>query len=274
MRKKSKPGDPFPAFAIAGTHVVLLGWDYPAASIRKDEVLGFAIERTRHSDGEVIWLPGMKTFEAVDPTPAPGVPVSSYKNPLQTFQWSDYTVDEVHEYTYRIVPRCGTPTALKDGADVKLEVKTEGTQVGEHAVFFNRGAVASQEYARRFQNRTPDEVGQAAFDWLSRGLIEGLEAYIKQADDGDELYGAFFEFKNKEIYTALLEASDRGATVKVRLDAGGCRDDAGRVRRQSGRGGKCRFRPCRAADREDGAAGLRRHRHGARARDVSQGAQQ
>jgi phosphatidylserine/phosphatidylglycerophosphate/cardiolipin synthase-like enzyme len=218
MRKKSKPGDPFPALAIAGTHVVLLGWDYPAASIRKDKVLGFAIERTRHSDGEVIWLPGMKTFEAVDPTPAPGVPVSSYKNPLQTFQWSDYTVDEVHEYTYRIVPRCGTPTALKDGADVKLEVKTEGTQVGEHAVFFNRGAVASQEYARRFQNRTPDEVGQAAFDWLSRGLIEGLEAYIKQADDGDELYGAFFEFKNKEIYTALREANDRGATVKVLYD--------------------------------------------------------
>ncbi|VIO70597.1 hypothetical protein CI1B_32510 [Bradyrhizobium ivorense] len=218
MRKKSKPNDPFPALAVAGTHVVLMGWDYPAASIRKDKVLGFAVERTRHSDGEVIWLPGMKTFEAVDPTPAPGVPVSSYKNPLQTFQWSDYTVDEVTDYTYRIVPRCGTPKALEDGESVSLKVKTEGTEIGKHAVFFNRGAVASQEYARRFQNRPPDEVGQAAFNWLSRGLVEGLQTYIKQAGDGDELYGAFFEFKNKEIYAALKEAQDRGATVKILYD--------------------------------------------------------
>ncbi|WP_316166824.1 MULTISPECIES: phospholipase D-like domain-containing protein [unclassified Bradyrhizobium] len=218
MRKRSKPTDPFPALAIAGSHVVLLGWDYPAASIRKDRVLGFAIERTRHSDGEVIWLPGMKTFQAVEPNPAPGVPVTSYKHPLQTFQWSDYTVEEVHEYTYRIVPRCGAPTALTDGPDVSLKVTTEGTKIGKHAVFFNRGAVASQEYARRFQNRAPDEVGQAAFDWLSRGLIEGLETYIEQAGDGDELYGAFFEFKNKEIYTALKAAKKRGATVKILYD--------------------------------------------------------
>ena len=218
MRANSKDTDPFSALAIAGTHVVLLGWDYPADDIRAKKVLGFAIERTRHSDGEVIWLPGMKTFEAVDPTPDPGVPVSSNKHPLQTFQWSDYTVSETKDYTYRIVPRCGTPTALTDGDAVTLKVRTEGTDVGKHAVFFNRGAVASQEYARRFQNRPPSEVGQAAYDWLSRGLVEGLETYIAQAGDGDELYGAFFEFKNERIYKALKEAKKRKAKIKILYD--------------------------------------------------------
>jgi hypothetical protein len=61
--------------------------------------------------------------------------------------------------------------------------------------------VGSQEYARRFQNRRPDEVGPAAFEWLSRGLVEGLETYIAQAGAGDELLGAFFEFKSPRIYT-------------------------------------------------------------------------
>jgi len=163
-------------------------------------------------------MSGMKTFEAVDPHPDPGAPVSSFKHPLQTFQWSDYSVEEDSEYTYRIVPRCGTPTALQDGAAVTLRVRTEGTHIGKHAVFFNRGAVASQEYARRFQNLPPSEVGQAAYDWLSRGLVEGLETYIEQAKNGDELYGAFFEFKNDRIYTALKKAKSRGVTIKILYD--------------------------------------------------------
>lgn len=109
MRVKGKANDPFPALAIAGTHVVLLGWDYPAAAIRKDKVPGFAIERTRKADVEVIWLLGQKSLEAVEPNPAPGVQVSSYKHRLQTFQWSDYTVEADHEYCSMHGPSCDPP---------------------------------------------------------------------------------------------------------------------------------------------------------------------
>jgi hypothetical protein len=206
------------ALAIAGTHVVLMGWDMTAATIRSKKVLGFAIERTRHRDGEVIWLGGMKTFQTVAPDPGPGVLVSSREHPIQSFQWADYSVAPSERYSYRVVARLGTPAELKNGPQAKLEVETEGEHVGKHSVFFNRGAVASQEYARRFQNDPPDKRGQAAWDWLSRGLLEALEAYIGQAHAGDELHGAFYEFKHPRVFAALKQAKKRGAKLFVIYD--------------------------------------------------------
>lgn len=206
------------ALAVGGTNVVLIGWDMPAAQIRSQNVLGFSIGRQRASDNEVRWITGMKTFKSVEPNPAPGVPVSSYQHPFQTFQWADYSVSPGETYTFTVVARLGPASALQDGPTVKLTLKTEVVDKGLHATFFNRGAVASQEYARRFQNRRPDVVGQAAFDWLSRGLIEGLETFIKDAGAGDELFGAFFEFKNDRIYEALNSARTRGAQVKILYD--------------------------------------------------------
>ena len=55
--------------AVAGSYVVLLGWDMAENDIKANSVLGFGIERRRHSDGEVIWLTGLKTFQSVDPVP-------------------------------------------------------------------------------------------------------------------------------------------------------------------------------------------------------------
>jgi hypothetical protein len=82
-----------------------------------------------------------------------------------------------------------------------VTVTTERVDLGKHAVFFNRGAVGSQEYARRFQNLTPPEVGQAAYDWLSRGLVEGLESFIAQAAVTDDV-----------IRFALMESKGSGST--------------------------------------------------------------
>lgn len=217
--------DGLTAMAIAGTHVVLLGWDMSADDIRARSVLGFAIRRIRQRDDERIWLPGMKTFQAVTPNPAPGVPVSSHKHPLQTFQWADYSAEPGEDYEYTVVAMVGAPGALVHGASVSLSVQTEAVDQGKHAIFFNRGAVGSQEYARRFQNRPPNEVGQAAFDWLSRGLVEGLENFIAQAGAGDELIGAFFEFKSVRIYDALKAAKVRGATVAILYDGDSQREE-------------------------------------------------
>jgi phosphatidylserine/phosphatidylglycerophosphate/cardiolipin synthase-like enzyme len=212
----SRPG--LKALAIAGTHVVLLGWDMPAELIRSQSVLGFAIRRLRHEDGERIWLRGFKTFESVEPNPAPGESVSSFRHAFQTFQWADYSVAPGQTYTYEIVAMTGTAAALEQGASVLLRVTTERTDLGRHAVFFNRGAIASQEYARRFQNRPPSEVGPAAYDWLSRGLVESLERFIAQAGQADELLAAFFEFKNSRIHASLRQALQRGVLVRVLYD--------------------------------------------------------
>lgn len=204
--------------AIAGNHVVVLGFNMERSDIRSEKVLGFAVRRTRHSDGDVRWMTGMKTFASVEPNPPPGVGRSSRQHPFQSFQWADYSVAPNQTYTYRVSAMTGEPGALVAGATVDLTVTTEPIDLGRHAVFFNRGAIASQEYARRFQNRPPDEVGPAAFDWLSRGLVEGLEAFIGQADAGDALHGAIFEFANPRVFAALAAARVRGATVKVLYD--------------------------------------------------------
>ena len=110
--------DGLTALAVAGTNVVMLGWDMPAAQIRADGVLGFAIGRQRASDLEVRWMRGMKTFASVDPNPAPGVLVSSFDHPFQTFQWADYSVSPGETYTYTIVARTGLPAALQAGPTV------------------------------------------------------------------------------------------------------------------------------------------------------------
>ena len=222
MRVKKKRGG-ITAMAVAGTYVVLLGWDMAEPDIRGKGVLGFALQRLRHGDGEKIWLSGMKTFEVVEPHPAPGEPVSSFKHPLQTFQWADYSASPDQTYTYTLVAMTGAPGALVPGPSVELKVTTERVDQGRHAVFFNRGAVGSQEYARRFHNQPPPEVGQAAYDWLSRGLVEGLQEFIAQAGAGDGLVGAFYEFKSTLIYDALKAASARGAAVAVLYDG----DDQG-----------------------------------------------
>jgi hypothetical protein len=217
MRIRKQNGD-LAALAVAGTHVVLLGWNVAEAVMRERGILGFGIRRTRHRDGEVKWMPGLKTFEAVLPDPAPGVPVSSRQHPLQTFQWADYTAAPDHQYTYDIAALAGPLSALKEVMSVSLEVTTESEEQGRHTVFFNRGAIASQEYARRFQNRTPSEVGQAAYDWLSRGLVEAMERFIAQAGDGDELLGAFFEFQNERVFKAMRAARKRGAKLRILYD--------------------------------------------------------
>jgi phosphatidylserine/phosphatidylglycerophosphate/cardiolipin synthase-like enzyme len=217
VREKEKNGV-IHGLAVAGTRFVGLGWDMSASDIKSKKVLGFAIKRTRKRDGEVIFLKGMKTFKSILADPGEGVKVSSMDHPFQSFQWSDYTVSPDESYTYRVIARTGTPDKLKDGPSATFEVETEREDVGKHSVYFNRGAVASQAYADRFHNRSPDKVGQAAWDWLARGLIEALERFIGQAGEGDELHGAIFEFKHPRVYTALKAAKGRKAKIYVIYD--------------------------------------------------------
>src|SRR2546422_6585422 len=47
-------------------------------------------------------------------------------------------------------------TLFRSGVGVRIATEPEFAK--RHSAFFNRGAVASQEYARRFQNRAPDEL--------------------------------------------------------------------------------------------------------------------
>src|SRR5205807_1404576 len=84
MRNKEQKGD-LSVQAIAGTHVVLLGMDFPEQDCAG--LLGFALRREDHTEGEKYWLSGYKTFKSVEPFPPPGILYSTRQHPIQGFTW-------------------------------------------------------------------------------------------------------------------------------------------------------------------------------------------
>ena len=217
--------------AIAGTYVVMLGFDMDLSD--SDGLLGFSIHRTSHDENEAGFLRGMKCFAATDPGFEAGARYSTYDHPIQSFQWADYSAKPGHRYTYRVNARKGTPETLIDFATAIVDVTTESEVGRVHDVHFNRGIAASQEYARRFGNRRPDEIGDPdslrnpAYEWLSRGLFESLVRFIRSASPNDALRVAAYEFSYLPVLVVLKDALARGVDVQIVYD-GREKDDKGR----------------------------------------------
>jgi phosphatidylserine/phosphatidylglycerophosphate/cardiolipin synthase-like enzyme len=213
MRNKEKKGD-LSVQAIAGTHVVLLGMDLPEQKC--PGLLGVALRREDHTEGEKYWLSGYKTFKSVEPYPPPGVLYSTRQHPIQGFTWSDFSAKPDHDYTYEVVALRGAPTSPQASEKVAVKIRTESEHGRTHHVHFNRGAAASQEYTRRFGDRRPEQVGPAAFAWLSRGAAEAIADFISRAvGPGWGLRVGAYEFTDENVLKALGAARDRGADVEV-----------------------------------------------------------
>jgi phosphatidylserine/phosphatidylglycerophosphate/cardiolipin synthase-like enzyme len=229
---------------IAGLHVVILAWDYtkqPKVVSNKPlpkalrELLGFSIVRAElTSKGEVVErypLRGMKRFKEKDEGLPPGTLVSLEEHPVQSFLWGDYTAKPGTTYQYTVTPIFGTPKLLDPADDqaTTVEITTEkpigaadaasGTR---HDVWFNRGVIGSQAYARKFPDEEPDpeQPESPPMKWLSRGLYEALLRFIGRAkSDRFALRGAFYEFHYQPVADAFREAMDNGADVKITYDA-------------------------------------------------------
>ena len=208
---------------IAGTHAVLLAFDL--ADERRTGCLGFSIERTDVGTGDRRWLPNSLRFMS-DPNPEW---VTTARAPLQKFRWGDYTTEPGRLYRYRVVARYGAPAEIlaqgllaerPGGFDaipggVTLELRTEDCRNEATSIFFNRGAAASQAYVNKFGDNDPDAIPEA-LTWLSRGLEEGLVAFIAKADGADfALHGCIYEFEKPTPIQALIQAQKRGAEVHI-----------------------------------------------------------
>jgi phosphatidylserine/phosphatidylglycerophosphate/cardiolipin synthase-like enzyme len=215
---------------IAGSAVVLLGMNIAEEAV--SGLLGFAIHRIDHTEGEEKWLPNFLTFEVLDKGEEYGPNYSSETSPIQEFLWGDYTVKEEHTYTYRVVAMYGEPGALKSGDAVEVEITTESQLDNTHAVYFNRGVAASQAYARRFNNQHPDKVPRReAYKWLSRGLEEALLRFIGRAKGNRwSLRAALYEFDYLRIHEAFRLAAASGADVRIVVDCITNRDNNPRDR--------------------------------------------
>ena len=110
------------------------------------------------------------------------------------------------------------PANLDPKIELDVEITTEVPTGPVHSAFFNRGSVATQEYARRFENEPPSKAGPGAYEWLSRGLLQALVEFLSRAETGWSVRGAVYEFQWPEALAAVKEADKRGADVKILFD--------------------------------------------------------
>ncbi len=240
--RRLEPGPVLKVRAIAGLHVVALAWDFSqqlsvagaALPPELKDLLGFAIEREElDGNGAVVeryMLRGIKRFRFKDEGLGAGTFVPLDEHPVQSFLWGDYTAKPATTYTYRVIPLYGKPKNLvpRDASSIKVTVTTEpevapaAGPTARHDVYFNRGVIGSQAYARRFQNQEPkpDQPGSEPMKWLSRGLFEALIKFIGRArDEHYALRAAFYEFRYLPVAHAFRKAVDAGADVKIVYDA-------------------------------------------------------
>ena len=191
--------------AIAGSHVVILAWSMDKTAC--ENCLGFAIHRTDHTESEAYWMEGMKTFAETDPGFVPGSTYPTNKHPIQGFTWSDFSAKPGHKYTYKVQALTGLPKDLQSFKEVEVTVSTEAEAKGDHNIYFNRGAAASQEYAKRFGSTQPDEANpdDPRWAWLSRGAMEAIRDFVARAKNSEfGLRVAAYEFRLPE-FSALLK---------------------------------------------------------------------
>jgi phosphatidylserine/phosphatidylglycerophosphate/cardiolipin synthase-like enzyme len=211
--------DGLKVLAVAGTYVVLFGFDLAEADCAG--LLGFSLHRTDHTEKEAYYLSATKAFTETDPGFPAGSLYATRDHPIQSFQWADYSAKPGHDYTYTITALKGAPASLAPHAQAVIDVTTESPESGDHDIYFNRGVAASQAYVRRFGDRQPHEVpNRKAFEWLSRGLNEALEDYIRSCVPGRHaLRLAAYEFNYDRFLAAVQQALDAGVDVQVVYDA-------------------------------------------------------
>lgn len=199
--------------AISGTHVVFL-----ALSMKESDakgLMGFAIQRTDLTEDETTWLRGNKTFASIRPSTG-FEDASSHEHPFQAFQWADYSAKPGYRYRYRVIPMYGRPGTLREKAATAITVETEALSGEKHEVHFNRGAIASQAFTKRFPGLTLDEAGAPAYAWLTRDLLPRLLSFVANAKNSTyRLRAAIYELKWPEVLAAFKAAADAGADVKI-----------------------------------------------------------
>lgn len=224
MHFKSNQTDGFTVYAVAGTNTVSFAIDFSDQAVQG--LLGFAVERHDHKDNERYYMYGFKVFKSVIADPQPGLVVSTFDQPVQSFVWDDFTAKPDRRYDYYFHPLRGRPKLLERGAPIRIGVTTEPLFSSEaHDVFFNRGAASSQAFSRRFggidlmKDNPPDPRRSEALDWLGRDLDNAIYAFIDAAGQGDTLLGCFYEFHYAPVLERLKQAaSQRGVAVKLILD--------------------------------------------------------
>ena len=210
---------------ITGTYVALLSIRITDnKKVNKPNFLGFAIKRDDLTEKESYPLRGFKYFSETAKKFDPGQLFDTDKQPVQSFFWEDFTVKYNHKYVYHVIPVYGKPKNLVYGDEVAVDIESEKNEGVLHSVYFNMGVSGSLAYARRFDNKRPDQMTDKekadARKWLSRGLEEALLGFIDKAIASKfGLRIAFYEFTYAPVLEKLQLAVSKGCDVQIVYDS-------------------------------------------------------
>ncbi|WP_305951981.1 phospholipase D-like domain-containing protein [Emticicia oligotrophica] len=201
------------ASALVGVNSLMLGWSV-SDDFDRNSLLGFGIHKTVFDENNQIrftsWLKGNKRFAFQEVAKE----YSSETSPFQRFVWNEYTLNPNFSYSYLIVPIIGNPTAPQKGSPVELNLRPAFNDDPLFGVYTNRGVSSAQAYLRDFKDTNPKDSPDAQV-WLSRGLKESLIDFINQAQGGDSLHTAIYEFEDEDVAAAFKAAKERNADVHI-----------------------------------------------------------
>jgi phosphatidylserine/phosphatidylglycerophosphate/cardiolipin synthase-like enzyme len=209
------------AAVFAGTRAILIALNIDDGE--RAGLKGFAFKRIA-PDGTSHWLTGMKVFPSLAPQQPAGdgknIHFPTNENPIQSLIWSDYEASPETTYQYEVSAMYGAPGNLQPRHTVTLKIKTEAENDGRHGIWVNRGAIASQRFAEKFQNTSLtlaqyNDPGNEEVQWLSRGLLEACLAYIRETPAGAALRVCAYEFTYQPVLLELKAAMKRGVDVRI-----------------------------------------------------------
>jgi len=203
------------AYAVAGTHTILLALEINKTKVIGKGFMGFRISR-KGGNAKPVLLNGSKSFASDNPAN----PIQKL-SPIQSYLWKDYTAVPGKKYTYSFEAMFGTWDIMHPQYKTTLKVTTEKLNEGEHSVFFNLGVTGCQAYAKKFAKKKivalPDPDKGKAFAILGRELFtEGLLKFVAQANSNKyKLLCAFYELEYPPFLAALKKALNKNAEVKI-----------------------------------------------------------
>jgi phosphatidylserine/phosphatidylglycerophosphate/cardiolipin synthase-like enzyme len=229
----------FRVYAVTGSNVVAFGITPPTSEDATKDLLGFTVHRKNlaNQHAKDIVMGGTKVFENAKRERTAGAEPATDAHPIQSLLWDDLTATANTKYRYTFYPRVGNPEDLtsqppstRDRHAFSIDVTTESAfdANAKHQVFFNRGAASSQAFTRKFpdvKTLVPAVDGTfsaeqtKALQWLARDLLNAFIAFVDQAQKGDTLRCAFYEFHYETMVDALAKAAKRGVDVQIIMDA-------------------------------------------------------
>jgi phosphatidylserine/phosphatidylglycerophosphate/cardiolipin synthase-like enzyme len=209
--------------AYANADDVLIAWQPDKWS---DDWVGFQLERRNDSTQQVTVL-----VNRIPPQPGQGpvqpTGVSSTQSPIRRCIWTDHSVVETDNVSYRVTAMTvtsGGGFALDTGAvsDWTAPVIASGDVGGGLQAYFNRGTLMSQIVSRfvggdvsenslRNFLKNLQTPGYQPRLYLSGDALHQILLFLHDADRrGSSIHAAIYEFNDQELLDALKPFGNRG----------------------------------------------------------------